>query len=476
LHSGLSKSIDDGRGIRRAPLRWRDCAIWLLLSLHCGSSSGGLGGGTVVDGGALGEGGTALGGGERGDGSLLEGAAADGASGNGDADRALDASHVDVVGADSADVEASDTGVGLRESGVDSAPVVPDAAGPCSSITPPTGAPPALTPGQWVSIAPPGQMGFQDVHVLPCSPYVLYVVSLEMSLMKSSDGGATWANVGNLPSPVSLGVMQIDPKNPLTMYYGGGVRDQSLGFWISTDGGDTWNQPPSFLAQADNSADGWVNDVYDVAADPTDFGHVLVSFHSPWNFGSDAGIIESRDGGQTWIRHPPMAGWSTGESISFLGNSTTWLLGTQPDGFWRTTDSGATWTQVSTYNGLHGACHPFFAPDGTLYVGANNQMLRSSDRGMSFMTIPGLETPDGYYDVISDGNLLYAHVSNVVNGLDTVGDQPYIVSPVADGTSWKPYNSQTFNNGPYRFAFDPVNRIVYSANWDNGLWALKVMP
>lgn len=36
-------------------------------------------------------------------------------------------------------------------------------------------------------------------------------------------------------------------------------------------------------------------------------------------------------------------------------------------------------------------------------------------------------------------------------------------SDETDGITWTAYNSQKFSDGPYRMAFDPVNRIVYSA-------------
>ena len=77
----------------------------------------------------------------------------------------------------------------------------------------------------------------------------------------------------------------------------------------------------------------------------------------------------------------------------------------------------------------------------------------------------------GYFDIVGDGNFLYAQYS----GRSGAGIlEPYIVSAEDDGTSWTALSSQTFAEGPYRMDFDPVNRIVYSSNWDEGVWALKV--
>jgi hypothetical protein len=354
----------------------------------------------------------------------------------------------------------------------------------------PSGNPPPLTTGRWINISPPGlyrpdgsvpSYGCMDIHVLPCDPYTLYLTTDIEGMWKSTDGGATWRSIGNLSAPVSPGVMQIDPKNPLSMYYGGGVRGASLGFWVSADGGNTWTQPPAFVAQANNSMGGWSNDVYVVQADPADFQHVLVTFHSPWEFGTAAGVLESKDGGNTWVRHGPLTALSladggttalgAGHSIFFLGNASTWLLGTQGHGFWRTTDSGTTWTQVSTVDMQHGGARPFYAKTGVLYVPALSTILRSTDNALSFASV-GPQTPDGFYDVIGDDRRLYAQSGNT--GGNSTGPKPYLTSPEGDGITWTPLNDQTFDDGPYRMAFDSVNGVVYSANWNSGVWALKV--
>jgi hypothetical protein len=49
-----------------------------------------------------------------------------------------------------------------------------------------------------------------------------------------------------------------------------------------------------------------------------------------------------------------------------------------------------------------------------------------------------------------------------------------MTSAETDGVTWTTYNSQTFADGPYRMAFDATNRIIYSSNWNSGVWALKV--
>jgi photosystem II stability/assembly factor-like uncharacterized protein len=310
-----------------------------------------------------------------------------------------------------------------------------------------------------------------DIHTVPGQPQVLYLTTDIEGMWRSRDGGASWSSIGDLPPPISPGVLAIDEKKPLSMYYVGGVRGASMGFWVSADGGETWTMPHGFSEGANDATGGWTRDAYDVKADPVDFRHVLVTFHSGWERKDDAGVLESKDGGATWIRHPPDRGWGHGHSIWFLNDSATWLLGTQGDGYFRTENAGARWTRVSSQNMLHGGVGAFYSATGVLYVGASKQILRSTDHGRSFVPVGPVGT--GYYAIIGDGRWLYAQ--DAFTGENAGGvDEPYITSRENDGATWTPYSGQTFADGPYRMAFDPINRILYSANWNSGVWALKV--
>jgi len=51
-----------------------------------------------------------------------------------------------------------------------------------------------------------------------------------------------------------------------------------------------------------------------------------------------------------------------------------------------------------------------------------------------------------------------------------------ITSKENDGDTWKAYNDQAnISRGPYIMDFDRVSRIMYSASWEAGLWALRVI-
>lgn len=351
----------------------------------------------------------------------------------------------------------------------------------CRTSNGPTGTPPALEVGRWTDISPPGlhrpyesapPFGCMDIHVHPCDRSTLYLTTDIEGMWRSTDGGATWALLGDLPEPVSPGVMEIDPGDPDRMYTVGGVRGSSLGFWVSSDGGETWTMPAGFAEHADNSVGGWTNDVYHVAADPSDFDHVLITFHSGFEFSGEAGVLESHDGGESWTRHEAMPGWGAGHSIWFVGSSDAWLLGTQNAGYWRTSNAGDSWTQVSEIDMQHGGVDAFYASTGVLYVGALGGILRSEDDGVTFELV-GPATSDGYYSVVGDGEFLYAQLGNTGGNGGGV-PQPYVMSAEADGFEWTEFNEQTFSDGPYRMEFDPTHRILYSANWNEGVLALAV--
>src|SRR5262249_396228 len=106
-----------------------------------------------------------------------------------------------------------------------------------------------------------------------------------------------------------------------------------------------------------------------------------------------------------------------------------------------------------------------------IYGGAHTTLIRSRDDGHNWEAI-GTGTQDEYYCVISDGTNLYAQSANT--GSNTTGPNHYITSPESDGTHWTPYNDQAFSDGPLPMEFDSGNRIIYSANWNGGFWALEL--
>jgi photosystem II stability/assembly factor-like uncharacterized protein len=352
----------------------------------------------------------------------------------------------------------------------------------CSSTTvrpapPPTWMPPGPV-GRWVNVTPPGvslsqsdfggnNYGMQTIGTGPAFG-TLYLGTCYQGIWKSTDSGDHWIKINTGANSHSLDngrnwTLAVDPTNANVVYTAAGFGDDQ-GLWKSTDGGTDWEQllPAAVMLRT-------TSDVYCVAIDPQDHLHLLVGFHSGWSGGKDAGLVESTDGGRSWLEHPPLPGWGAGHYVFFL-TSSTWILATQVDGFWRTGDSGKTWLKVSSFNMQHGADQLYRAANGVLYLGASGHLIRSVDDGLTWLDAGAPSNQDGYHAIIGDGTYLYAQSANT--GGSTVGSQTYFYSPESDGTTWKPYNDQTFADGPMSMATDQEHGIVYSSNWRGGVWRL----
>ncbi|HEX8097563.1 MAG TPA: hypothetical protein VF507_05985, partial [Pyrinomonadaceae bacterium] len=120
---------------------------------------------------------------------------------------------------------------------------------------------------------------------------------LGSGVLKSTDGGQTWAHVNNasLPEPAAIGTIQVDPNDPNRVY---AALYRSLdntaansfppgGVFISTDGGVSWKRT---LA-------GYPRDVVISPANPQT---IFAAMRGTTSFSAGSGVYRSLDGGQTW--------------------------------------------------------------------------------------------------------------------------------------------------------------------------------
>jgi hypothetical protein len=363
------------------------------------------------------------------------------------------------------------------------------------TVTAPQGSVPALVPGVWTNITPPAAglsqtFGSSTLHVSPVDPNVIYVPIDTLGLWKSTDRGSNWTRLGvpgnyqsgsrtttYLDSPIRV---QVDPGDPNHVIATQGVRGTTLGFWESHDAGNTWTMPLGFFNAAKNAT----TDVTTMVVDPTNFKHILLGSHSLWANSQTPGIMETTDGGQTWILHAGDPSWGAGSiGIGFLynpargqGDPNTWLVQTDGNGFWRTNNAGGTWVRVANYGAPHGGAQIYYANDGTVYSGAAQYPVRSHDNGVTWEQVQSGLSYFYYYSVYGDGTTLYTQLSYTGNNAGQ-GPQPYMTASESTGGPWTPYRggAQTFNDGPFMMQYDAVNGIMYSANWTSGVWALKVI-
>jgi hypothetical protein len=167
------------------------------------------------------------------------------------------------------------------------------------------------TTWQLVLAGTTGTTGAVDVAISPTDPNRVYAVMWDhhrqpngrvyggagSGLYRSTDGGATWTRLaGGLPAAgANLGRMgvAVARSDPNRLYaIASDTSGDFVGFWTSTNGGDTWTQltNTSVVSAAQSTFGWWFGRIW---VDPANAGHV---------FAAGTSLVESTDAGATWRR------------------------------------------------------------------------------------------------------------------------------------------------------------------------------
>ena len=171
------------------------------------------------------------------------------------------------------------------------------------------------------------------IAIAPSDPQTIYVgtgeadmrsdISFGDGVYKSTDGGATWRNIG-LRESHQIGSILVDPRDPnivLVAALGHAFGpNPERGVYRSTDGGATWTK---VLGKDDDTG------AIDLCSDPANSQVVYASLwqarRPPWNVyaptsGPGSGLYKSTDGGVTWNQISgngfPAKLWAASESPS----------------------------------------------------------------------------------------------------------------------------------------------------------------
>ncbi|MFE5492211.1 RICIN domain-containing protein [Streptomyces virginiae] len=211
-----------------------------------------------------------------------------------------------------------------------------------------------------------------------------------------------------------------------------------------------------------------------LATDPVDPARLYLAAGTYTNeWAGNAAILRSTDRGRTFQRtdlpfklggNEP--GRGAGERLVIdPANHATLLLGTRKNGLWRSTDHGATWSQVSSFPVKDGASSGAgisfvtYGPAGsnTVYAGVNDtstSLYRSTDGGSTWQAVSGQPTGQmPQHGVVSGDGSLYLSYSNSIGPMDATAGSVWKYTP--SGGAWKNISPSQGNYGFSGLAVDP---------------------
>ena len=286
---------------------------------------------------------------------------------------------------------------------------------------------PHVSAAHWELVGPTNVGGrMTSVACAPKKPATIWAGAAGGGVWKSDDSGLTWRGLWYSQPTLNIGSIAVDPTNPAIVYCGTGEANLSadsypgVGLFRSIDGGDTWQ----ILAPADTA--GIPTRIGCLVVDPFDATHLCLGGVTHSEGGND-GMYASRNGGLSWGRlNFPGTGSYRCHAIVFHPTVRDKLFATiaargAQSGIWRSTDGGASWTQLK--KGLPSTemisrTSLAIAPSNpsVIYAIASTQndamlgVFRSGDGGDSWTNIAGTHFVDE--GQMSYGNSIAVHPTN----------------------------------------------------------------
>jgi photosystem II stability/assembly factor-like uncharacterized protein len=219
------------------------------------------------------------------------------------------------------------------------------------------------------SAAMSGRISAMAINREPNGKILIFAGAASGGVWKSEDGGTTYKPVFDDQPVQSIGAIALDPKNSKNVWVGTGeswTRNSvsiGNGVYRSTDGGETWTR--AGLPASERIAK--------IIVSPENSETAYVAVPGPlWSDSPERGLYKTTDGGRTWNHVLKGANLSTGCSdISMDPTNPNVLLAAMWDfrrkpwtfrsggdgpeaasgsGLFRSTDGGATWSEVTQEN------------------------------------------------------------------------------------------------------------------------------
>ena len=251
--------------------------------------------------------------------------------------------------------------------------------------------------------------------VAPSDPDVVYVGMGETALRgnimqgdgvwKTTDGGKTWTRTG-LAATMAIGRIKVHPRDANVAWVAAfgdpSTPTPDRGVYKTVDGGRTWTR---VLFRDTRTG------AIDIDVDPTNpdvlYAALWEAYRITWQMssgGPGSGLFRSTDGGATWTeitRAPGLPSGTIGKigvSVAANGRRVYAIVEHEQGGVFRSDDAGATWTRVNDERKLrqrafyYSHIHADPVDSNRVYV-LNVGMFRSDDGGRTFPT--SIATPHG---------------------------------------------------------------------------------
>ncbi|MEW2634238.1 RICIN domain-containing protein [Streptomyces sp. NPDC048389] len=278
-------------------------------------------------------------------------------------------------------------------------------------------------------------------------------------------GPYTWRNAQVVGGGYVTGLV-FNPREKGLLY----ARTDMGGAYRWDTGAEQWIPLTDWLGEKDWNLLG----IDALATDPVDPNRLYLAAGTYTNeWAGNGAVLRSTDRGRTFQRTElPFKlggnedGRGAGERLVIdPSDNRTLLLGTRKNGLWRSTDSGTTWRQVSSFPVKDGASSGAgvsfvtYGPAGsrTIYVGVadkSTSLYRSTDGGGTWQAVPGQPTGQlPQHGVVSGDGSLYLTYTNALGPNGVTAGSVWKYTP--RGGTWKNISPSRGGYGFSGLAVDP---------------------
>ncbi|MGF1543495.1 MAG: glycosyl hydrolase [Parvularculaceae bacterium] len=336
------------------------------------------------------------------------------------------------------------------------------------------------------SIGPAFMAGrIADIAIVPSDPDTWYVGVGSGGVWKTENAGTTWTPLFDDEASYSIGAIALDPSNPDVVWVGSGENHGGRhiaygdGVYRSRDGGASWEN----LGLKDSEH------ISKIIVHPEDPDTVFVAAQGPlWSKGGERGLFKTTDGGATWSNVLSKGEW-TGVTDLLMDPrnpdvlyAATWqrhrtvaaYMGGGPEsGIHVSRDGGASWSELT--NGLPegnmgkiGLAMSPQKPD-VLYAASELNRLK----GGVWRTSTRGANWEKMSDAVSGGT--GPHYYQEIYASPHQFDKVYLLSNYSQvssdgGETFTPLNNEYKHVDDHAFAFHPTNPDYILFGCDGGLY------